>query len=74
MLHITFYGIGVWGGRGGGVIIVAKRTHPILLGSFWSRPETNPFRTSFLLLLRSLFRVLCWSSGVSVSNGTSGGW
>ena len=36
MSHITFYGdrrMG-GGGRGGGVIIVAKRTRPILLGSF----------------------------------------
>jgi len=36
MSHITFYG-DRWmrgGGRGGGVIIVTKRTRPILLGSF----------------------------------------
>ena len=51
MLHITIYG-GWWigGGMGGGVIIVVKRTRPILLGSFWSRPETNPFRTFSLPL------------------------
>ena len=50
MLHITFYGGRPWVGLGSwmrGKIVVVEKTHPILSGSFWSRPDTSPSLYSF---------------------------